>query len=231
MKRACITLPIILFFSLLCINASAQVEQVISFVVTDDATFVESLDAWFATKDSNYGQTATLMSVVANGSDPSTHYLVLNYPSFAGYQAAIDGVVKSSNFAKLERYVSKIATTNGESVYVQSVDNGKPEKNGDFMEVIGVNLTGSDSEYVAAIKELMNSAIGKKAPGRYKLVENRAGGDSDYLAILSAPSFAALNEYMDSHSGNKDWENFLSKVSKISTATGSSFLRVVKVWK
>jgi hypothetical protein len=231
MKRVRSTFPIVLFFSLFCINASAQVEQVVSFVVTDDEILVESLDAWFATKDSNYGQTATLVSVVANGSDPSTHYLVLNYPNFAGYQAAIDGVEKSINFAKLERYVSKIATTNGESIYTQNLDNGKSEKNGDFMYVASVNLTGSDSEYVAAVKELMSSVIGKKAPGRYKMVENRAGGDSDYLVIFSAPSFAALNDYLDSHSGNKDWEIFLSKVSKISTHTGSSFLRVVKVWK
>ena len=194
MKRVYFTFPIILFFFLLCINASAQVEQVISYIITDDETFVESLNAWFASKDSDYGQTSILVSVVANGSDPSTHYLVLNYPKYANYQAAMDGVVKSDHFAKLERYASKIATTNGESVYVLVVDNGKSEKEGDFQYVISVNVTGSDSEFIAAYKELMNSAIGKKAPGIFKLVENRAGGDSDYLSILSAPSFASLNE-------------------------------------
>jgi hypothetical protein len=231
MKRTYFTFPFILFFFLFCINATAQVEQVISFVVTDDATFVESLNSWFASKDSDYGQKSILVSVVANGSDPATHYLVLNYPKYANYQASMDGIVKSDNFARLERYASKIATSNGESVYVLVVDNGKAENDGDFQYVISVNVTGSDSEFIAAYKELMNSAIGKKAPGIFKLVENRAGGDSDYLSILSAPSFASLNEYLDSYSGNKDWENFLSKVGSFSTATGSSFLRVVKVWK
>ncbi len=107
----------------------------------------------------------------------------------------------------------------------------KSEKAGDYIYTISVNVTGSAIEYAAAMKELMNSEIGKKCPGMMKLMSGRAGTESSHLGVLSAPSFAALNEYLDSYTGNKDWDNFLSKAVKISTPTGTGFLRVVKIWK
>ena len=211
--------------------AFAQLEQVLSYVVTDEATMVESLDTWFASKDSDFGQTAFLVSTIANGSDPTTHYLVIIYPDYASYQAAMDGVVKSGEFSKLENRISRIATLNSESLYKPILSNGKSEKAGEFIYTMNVNVTGSGLEYAAACRELMNSEIGKKAPGTFKLNTGLSGTESSHLAILSAPSFAALNEYLDSYTGNKDWANFLSKVGKISTLTGSGFLRVLKVWK
>lgn len=232
MNKKALALSFGLLLSLFCMNASAQVEQVISFIITDEEILVESLDAWFTSDDSDYGQTSFLVSVVANGSDPSTHYLVLNYPDYASLQAANEGVGKSDEFAKLDRRLSGIATSNGESVYVHSTDNGKPDKDGYYQYVVSVDVSGKGSVYIAAFNELMNSEIGKKAPGIFKLVENRAGGDSDYLVILSAPSFAALNKYLDSYTDdNKDWQNFLSKVEGISVATGSGFNRIVKIWE
>jgi len=231
MNRKVSTLLFVFFLSLFCMNATAQVEQIISYVVTDEATLVESLDDWFASDDSDYGQTATLATAIADGSNPATHYLVLNYPDYASCQAAIDGIANSDDFAKLDRHISGIATGNGDGIYLHRIDNGKSEKAGDFLYTLSIDVTGAESVYIAAHKELINSGIGEKAPGMLKLVANRAGGDTSHLVIVSAPSFAALNEYLDIHSGNKDWEEFLSKVGEISTPTGPSFLRVVKIWK
>ena len=232
MNKKALALSFALFLFLSCMNASAQVEQVISYTVTDEDLLVESLDAWFASDDSDYGQTSALVTVVANGSDPSTHHLVINYPDFAAYQAAIEGVGKSDEFAKLERRISGIMTSTGESVYVHATDNGEPWKAGYYQYIVPVDVSGKGSVYIAAFNGLMNSEIGKKAPGEFKLVENRAGGDSDYLVILSAPSLAALNKYLDSYTDdNKDWQDFLSKVEGISAAMGTNFLRIVKVWK
>ena len=125
MNKKALALFFGLFLFLFCAHATAQVEQVISFVTTDEETLVESLDAWFSCDDSDYGQTSALVSVVTNGSDPSTHYLVLNYPDYASFQAANEGVGKSDEFAKLDRRVSGIATSNGESMFLQVTDNGK----------------------------------------------------------------------------------------------------------
>jgi hypothetical protein len=52
------------------------------------------------------------------------------------------------------------------------------------------------------------------------------------LGIVSAPSFEALNKYMDLYSeDNKDWQKFLSKVEEILTGTGSGFNRILKILK
>ena len=232
MKKKTLILSSVLLFSLFCTRATAQVEHVYSITATDEKTVIEAFDAWFSTEDSDYGQTAALISVVANGSEPSTHYLVLNYPDYASCQAAIEGVGKSGEFAKMQLRTSEISTSDGESVYLHVTNNGKSGKAGDYLYVVGVDVSGKDSVYIAAFNELMNSAIGKKAPGEFKLVATRAGGDSDYLVIISAPSFEALNKYLDSYTDDeKDWQNFLSKAEAISVATSSSFLRTIKIWE
>lgn len=231
MKRMNVAFFCVLFFSLFCVGASAQVEHVISFFATDEATLIESLDEWFAHKDSKFGQTAWLASNVASGSNENTHYLVLNYPDYKSLQAALDGISKSAAFAKMERHLSGAVTGNGSSVYLKLIDNGKSEKAGDFLYASGFELTGSEQVFLAAQKEMIESALGKKAPGMLKIVSARAGGDSSHLAVLSAPSFAALNEFLDMHSGNSDWEKFQSKVGEMTEFTGASFLRVLKVWK
>jgi len=231
MKSSNFTFFFLLFFSLLCLSAPAQVEQLISYTVTDEATFVDSLDDWFASDEADYGQTATLVTAIADGSNPATHYLVLNYPDFEGYEAAINGVAVSGDFAKLERRISGVVTANGDSVYLHRLDNGKSEKEGDFLYTAAFNISGAESVFLAAQEEMINSELGKKAPGMLKVVANRAGGDSSHLAIISAPSLASLNKFLDMHSGSKDWEEFQNKVGKMISRTGSSFLRVVKTWK
>lgn len=231
MRRSAFTVLFLLLFSLMSINASAQVEQLISYTVSDEAALIKALDDWFASKDSDYGQTATLVAAVADGSAPATHYLVLDYPSFAKYEAAIDGITKSDDFSKLESRLSGATTANGDSVYVRRTDNGRSERAGEFVYSVGVNVSGDEALFIAAHKELIQSDFGKKAPGMIKLLANRAGGDTTHLAILTAPTLTSLNEYLDLGTGNKDWENFLSKVGGMIQASGPSFLRIVKVWK
>ena len=68
---------------------------------------------------------------------------------------------------------------------------------------------------VKAFNEYMNTALAKKAPGLIRLLASRAGSESSHLVIFSAPSFAALNEFLDAHSGAKEMEDFLSKVEGI----------------
>lgn len=218
-------------FLLFCVGAPAQVEQVLSYVVSDETTMVEALDAWYATRDSRFGQTATLMATVANGTDPTTHYLVINYPDYASYQAAQEGVVKSAEFSRLERRASMIASQRGDALYAQLLSNGKTEKAGDYSYTVSVNVTGPQREYVAASGELMRSGIGKRCPGAMKFLAGRAGTDSSHLTVISAPSLAALVSYLDAYENDQDWAGFLTKVEKFTTPAGTGLLRVVKVWK
>lgn len=218
-------------FLLFSVCAPAQVEQVISYVVTDETTMVEALDTWYATRDSRFGQTATLMATVANGTEPTTHYLVINYPDYASYQAAQEGVVKSAEFSRLQRRASMVATERGDALYARLLSNGRTEKAGDYSYTVSVDVTGPQREYVAASGELMRSGIGKRCPGAMKFLAGRAGTDSSHLTVISAPSLTALIAYLDAYENDADWANFLTKVQKFSAPSGTGFLRVVKVWE
>lgn len=79
MNRKVLTLLLVCMFSLLCMNAAAQVEYVFSSTVADEATLVEAYDAWFASADARHGQTAILLASVINGESAATHTTVLEY--------------------------------------------------------------------------------------------------------------------------------------------------------
>ena len=230
MKQGTI-LPVVILTLLFAINANAQVEYVSGMIVTDEATLIQAADAWLSSRDAKEGQTTTLLSNMFNGASNETHTYVLNFPDYAALQRHMDKTETSPAFAKYVAIENLVSKGVSESLYLHATDNGKEWKAGDYLFVVGINVNGPGPDYVAAMKELINSSLGKKAPGMMRLVAGRAGNDSSHALIISAPSFASLNEYLDSIPGNSDFEAFLSKVGDISTVTGTSMYRVVKVWK
>lgn len=232
MNRKALALSFVLFISLFCMNATAQVEQVYASIVNDEAAFVEELDAWFTSPDAKNPRTASLLRVVVNGDSEITHNLVLDYADYDSWDASMDAAYKSSNFAKAQRRISGFTTGNIESLYLRVTDNGKSWKEGDYIFTISVEVsTGADEAYVKAISEYMNTNLAKKAPGLIRLLASRAGVDNTHLLIFTAPTFAAVNKFLDAHSGSKEMEDFMSKVGKISNPTDRSIHRVIKVWK
>jgi|GEM_PF-1501133 len=233
MNKKALVLLFGLFFTLFCIGASAQVEQVYSSVVTDEAAVVEEFDAWFSSEEAINPRTASLLSVQVNGTDATTHNLVLDYADYASWQTSMDAATKSKDFAKLERRIPRFYTGSGEALYVRIADNGKSFKEGDYIFVIAVKVKdGKDEAYIKAFNNYMNSALAKKSPGFVRLLAARAGAeDFSHLAVFSAPTFAALNEFLDSHSGTQEMIDFMAKVGDISTGIGSSIHKVIKVWK
>jgi hypothetical protein len=221
-----------LFLCVFCTSATAQVEQVYSNIVTDETAFVEELDAWFKSPDVKNPQTISLLRTVVNGESAITHNLVLDYADYDKWDASMDAAYKSNDFAKMQRRLSGVATGNIEALYLLVTDNGRSAEEGDYIFVVAVEVaTGGDEAYVAAINEYMNTDLAKKAPGFIRLLACRAGADYTHLVIFSAPTFAAVNKFLDAHSGSKEMEDFVSKVEGISNATGTSIHKVIKVWK
>lgn len=218
---------------LLLINTAvyAQVEYVVDFTVTDEAALIRGADAWLTSRDAKDGQTTTLLSNMINGSADYTHIYVLDFPDYAALEKHFDRTAKSADFARYLTIENAVSSGASEGLYLHATDNGKSWKEGDYLYVVGVNVTGSSADYTAAVKDLINSSLGKKAPGLLRLVENRAGGDSSHTVLISAPSFTSLNKYLDSFTGDPAFEAFLSKVGNMSTVTGTSIYRVVKMWK
>ena len=234
MNRKNLALLVALFLSLFCVQAGAQVEQVYGDIVTDEAVYLEELNAWMTSADAKNSlpRTACVLRSMVNGSDPTTHGIVLDYADYANWEASMNAADKSKDFASMLRRTAPVAKGNSETLYLRVADNGKTWREGDYIFVIGVNVDdGADEAYVKATKEYLNTDLAKKAPGFIRLLEARAGSDSDYAIAFSAPTFVAVNKFLDEHSGTKAMEDFIAKVGKISKPTGSSIYKVIKVWK
>jgi hypothetical protein len=123
-------------------------------------------------------------------------------------------------------------TGTGEGVYLHFTDNGKSPNEGSYIYGLGIQVSrGANATYTEAFNELMNSELGKQAPGMIRLLTVRAGADDTYGVLFSASTFAALNEYLDTFGESKSYENFLSKAGEISTVSGPSIYKVIKMWK
>ena len=219
---------------LLLINftASAQVEYVTSMTVSDEAALIRGADAWLTSRDAKDGQTTTLLANMINGSAENTHIYVLDFPDYAALEKHFDRTATSADFARYLTIENAVSSGASESLYLHATDNGKSWKEGDYLYVININVTaGQGPAYIAAVKDLINSNMGKKAPGLLRLVASRAGGDTSHAILISAPSFVSLNKYLDSFAGEPATDAFISKVKDISTVAGTSIYRVVKMWK
>ena len=232
MDRKVLTLLSVFLLSLFCMNATAQVEYVFTSIVTDSATFMEALDDWYASNDSRAGQTATLFESVINGEDTSTHSTIIDFPDYASIESIMNRLPASEDFAKMQRRTAAISTTVWEGLSVRVMDNGKSWKKGDFLWALGVQVSrGENQAYEAAFKKYLNSKTVKQAPGLLRLVAPRAGSSSNYVVLVTAPTFVALNEFYDASGASDDYANFLSEVKDFSTASAPEIYRVVKVWK
>jgi len=232
MDRKVLTLLLVFLFSLFCMNATAQVEYVFSSVVTQPATVVEAYDDWFSSKDSRFGQTATLLENVVNGESKATHTTIVDFPDYASLEGALNRVSSSADFAKLQRRFAGISTDVWEGLSKRLIDNGKTWKAGDYVWGIGIQVSqGKGGAYAAAFKEYMDSKTGKQAPGLLRLLTSRAGSAQSHVVLVSAPTLVALNEFMDKSGESEDFANFTTKVRDISTGIEPSISRVVKIWK
>ena len=232
MKRKVFTLLPVLFFSLCCVHATAQVEYVYSSIVSDEATFVEAVDDWYTSRDSRAGQTETLLQSVVNGDDTNTHLIIIDFPDYASFESIMDRLPTSDDFAKLQRRTEAISTSVWEGISVRVMDNGKTWKPGDYLWALGIQVSRGENEaYVAAAEEYMNSKTVKQAPGLFRLVAPRAGSADSYVVLISAPTFVALNEFYDASGESEDYAKFMSKVKNISIASDPDIYRIVKVWK
>ena len=230
MNKKALALSVGLFLSLFCIRAAAQVEQTYGDVVADEAAYVEELNAYFMSAEAKNPRMSSVLRNVANGTDPTTHIIILEYADYAGWEVSMDAAYKSKDFAKMQRRAAAVAKGNSETLYLRVADNGKSWKESDYIFAMGVDVS-EDEAFVKAVKEYMNSGLGKKAPGALRLLDARAGSDSGYVMAFSAPTFVAGNKFLDEHAGSKDMEDLIAKIGKISKPTGSSIYKVIKIWK
>lgn len=206
------------------------VETYIGFKVRSPSAVVGALDSLF-NSEAGKGSKVFLVRAIFDGDDPATHFLVSEYDSFADYDKMTASRVRSGRWGNAMAAVNAAADPIRSGIGIVRADYGEgwPARD-NFIMVFSLNVRDA-AAYAKAFDKLANSETGKLAPGTTRLLENRsAGAAPTHYVVMSAPSFAALNEHLDTMFASKDYEKFNDDVEDIREVVGTASYRKVKAW-
>ncbi len=209
-------------------NVSAQgVERYVSFNVSNPAAFVGAFNR-FRTSGVMKGSTASLWAANFDGRNPATHVIVVGYDDYAALQETDDSVRPSREWAD---YLAAIQGTNeltALSLGVQRLADGRGWHDHDAGMVFAMTVSDARA-YAAAFSELIDASDN---PGSVRLMEMRAGGEgATHLAVITAPDFTTLNEYIDELFASDAYAEFAAKVGGIRRINTTSIYRRLQTWK
>jgi hypothetical protein len=220
------------FLTLWLTSAVAQAgrfETYIGFTVESPAAVVAALDEFFQSEDSQ-GYTVHLVASVFDGEDPATHYIVAEYDDYASYEKLAARRPASLAWHQVVQSVLASATPVGNGMGIIRADYGEGWPEQDYVAVIGLAVQDA-KKYTKAFDKLSRSKTGGKAPGSTRLFENRgAGAAPSHYAVMSAPSFTALNEHLDRLFASDDYADFADEVEDIRSITSTAIYRKVGSW-
>ena len=208
-------------------NASAQaIERYVSVNVSNPAAFVGAFDR-FRNSGVMKGSTASLWANTFDGTNPATHVIVIGYDDYEALQETDDAVRPSREWAD---YLNAIDGTNeltALSMGVQRYASGDDWHNHGAAMVFSMVVRDAGT-YAPAFAELVEST---NNPGSVRLTEMRAGREGvTHIAIITAPDFASLNEYMDELFMSDAYAEFVAKVSDIRRIATTSIYRRLQTW-
>ena len=205
-------------------------EIYVGFIAKSDPGVVAAIDQFFTTDDSK-GYDVFLVEAVMSGDNPATHFVVARYDDYAAYDDLVGQRPTSLAWQNLiQGFLSSASpTTDGMGIVVVEHGEGWPERD-EYVTVFNLNVRDA-GKYVTAFNEMLNSDTGKAAPGSTLLMSVRfAGAAPTHYVVMSAPSFAALNNYIDTMFASDDYADFIDEVEDIRDVVGTAIYRKVKTW-
>jgi len=205
-------------------------ETYVGFTAKSDTGVVAAIDQFFTTDDSK-GYDVFLVEAVMSGDNPATHFVVARYDDYAAYDDLVNQRPTSLAWQNLvQRYLaSATPLANGMGIVVAEHGEGWPERD-EYVTVFNLNVRDA-GKYVTAFNEMLDSDTGKAAPGSTQLMSVRfAGAAPTHYVVMSAPSFAALNNYIDTMFASDDYADFIDEVEDIREVVGTAIYRKVKTW-
>ncbi|MDJ0927579.1 MAG: hypothetical protein QNJ73_08000 [Gammaproteobacteria bacterium] len=209
---------------------AAPIETYLGVAAKSPAGVVSAIDSFFATDDAK-GYEVYLVASVFDGDDPATHFVVADYDSYEAYDKLVAKRPGSLAWANtMASFMSSAdPVRDGMGVIRASYGEGWPERD-NYVMVISIDVTDR-SAYGKAFTKLAESEVGKQAPGITRLIENRSAGNaSTHYVVMSAPTFASLNEHLDRLFTSDAYEDFNDDVKNIRTIVGSASYRKIKTW-
>ena len=213
-----------------CISGTAiadPVERYVSLDVHNPRAFVTALDK-FRESGVMDGTTASLWSATFDGSSPTSHVLAISYDDYAEMQKIDERVRPSREWSE---YLDAIEGTNDVtaiSMGVQRIARGSGwHKHGAGMLF---NMTVRNAAiYAAEFTKLVDATDN---PGSIRLIEIRAGGEgATHFALITAPDFTTLNNYVDELFSSDAYKAFARNVGEIRRINTTSIYRRVMAWE
>jgi hypothetical protein len=212
-----------------CVSGTAMADPVDRYVgldVDNPRAFVMALDK-FRESGVMDGTTASLWVATFDGTSPSTHVFAISYDDYAEMQRIDERVRPSREWSDYLDAVDGASEVTALSMGVQRLASGSDWHN--HGAGIVFNMTVRDSAtYAEEFSKLVNSMDN---PGSVRLIEIRAGGQgATHFAMITAPDFTTLNNYVDELFSSNAYRDFSREVGDIRRINTTSIYRRVMTW-
>ena len=208
------------------INSHAEVEQVISSTVSNPAVYADLIDGYNATGEMA-SQSTSLLQHVVDGTDTSTHTVVVIYDDMKALEKTMAVQATSKKWASFQKSLSSVRTINDNVLAVQRKTWGKDGwSEGEYLAAVGISAP-DQSTWVDALDE-MQGKIEVKMPGMVRVVRLR-GAPTSHAVLITAPTYSGLIEYLEAVELSPLFMKY--RKARNSRAMGTTIYRVAKVWK
>lgn len=208
----------------------AQVATYAAFAVESEAGLVAAIDKWFQSEDAR-GHSVSLFRAEFDGSTPSSHVLVATFDDYRAYETVTGRRSGSTAWRDLISAVEPILSFLGSGMLISLQQAGEGYDDHDYHVVFSLQVRDV-AKYRKAFDKLGESETIKKSPGAVRLWETRAaGGESvTHVAVMTAPGFVEMHEYLDTFLASDDYAKFKDEVGEIRKLIGVSTYRRVGHW-
>jgi hypothetical protein len=203
------------------------VERYVALDVHNPRAFVAAFDN-FRKSGIMDGTTASLWAATFDGSSPTTHVIAISYDDYAEMQNVDDRVSQSREWSNYLDAIEGTSDVTAISMGVQRLVSGSDWHNHGAGMVFNMTISNAAS-YATEFAKLLDSMDN---PGSTRLIEIRAGGEgATHLAMITAPDFATLNNYVDELFSSDTYREFAAKVGGIRRINTTSIYRRLMSWE
>jgi len=194
---------------------AAQVLHYMGCELEKTSEFAEMINDVYASLDGGERPTVSLMVNFLNGPNDQTHTVLTEHDDYESFEAWRRALQTPEAALIIER-AEDLAVCENEGLLIERASWG--DRDAEWRNNAVFPVTTSDAEaYAAALEGLFTSDTGEIAPGATILYESRAGSTITHVVVATAPSFAALNNYLDVLFQSDDYQDFNDKVAGIRT--------------
>lgn len=197
-------------------QGAAQVLQYLGCELEKTSEFAEMINDYYAELEGGTRATVTLMVNVWNGPNDQTHTVLFEADDYESLDVWNRRVLTTPEAALIIERAEDLSVCENDGLLVERASWGDRDAEWSHNAVFPVT-TSDAGAYAEALDELFTSETGQAQPGATILYERRAGAPYTHFVVALAPSFAALNNYLDLLFQSDDYADFAEEVAEIRT--------------